>query len=288
MKNIPILILLMLCSLSSIAQDDSRFVCVTLASGIQKCGYLIADDGRELTLETKDLGKVILNKENILSIIDTTEEDFLNYNHSTGTNSRIHDPSRSVQPTRYFFAPSAHSLKKGEGYGYFSLLTGGNITYGVNDNFMAGFSASWLGAGLSIKQSFVSNENTKFAIGGMFLLPYVSGNAPTIFPFTGITKGDEANHLTINAGFLSQISEDVNSPMINISGSKKINSTISFISENYVFFNPSYFETHLVTSFGLRRYSVVKSRSTEFALIMQVRDDASLLILPWLSWTWPF
>ena len=35
---------------------------------------------------------------------------------------RMLNPNRSLQATRYFFAPSAHSLKEGEGYASANVL----------------------------------------------------------------------------------------------------------------------------------------------------------------------
>ena len=72
-KLIPLIVLFMLSTFSVLAQDSNRYVCITMHTGIQRCGYLINDDGKEITIETKALGKVILLKENVVSIFDASE-----------------------------------------------------------------------------------------------------------------------------------------------------------------------------------------------------------------------
>lgn len=284
--------------------DSTRYVCITLQSGIMRCGTLTMDDGREVTLETSDMGKLIVPKADILSMVDaepgkrgTTVMDPLS--------ERMVDDSRSLQATRYFFAPSAHSLKEGEGYGSFSLLTGGNVSYGLGENTIGGLSASWLGYGLNVKHSVNINEKTRFSFGALGQLNWsgISGNngaGYVFFPFVNVTSGDENNHVTLGFGRLGGqrvsmnfitdgvTTDPIKSPMINLSGCAKVGRRAWLISENYFFFQPEFFPVERVFSVGIRVWNERKQRLNELAVLGLVEDDGAVLGLPWLSWTWPF
>ena len=98
-------------------QEATRYVCLTLESGIVRCGELIGDDGRELTLQTPDMGKLIVPKVQVVRMVDAVEGT----QGSSGASAiemsdRMLNQDRSLQATRCFFAPSAHSLKVEEGY----------------------------------------------------------------------------------------------------------------------------------------------------------------------------
>ena len=284
--------------------DSTRYVCITLQSGIMRCGTLTMDDGREVTLETSDMGKLIVPKADILRMVDpepgkrgTTVMDPLS--------DRMVDDSRSLQATRYFFAPSAHSLKEGEGYGSFSLLTGGNVSYGLGENTIGGLSASWLGYGLNVKHSVNINEKTRFSFGALGQLNWsgISGNngaGYVFFPFVNVTSGDENNHVTLGFGRLGgqRVSQNlfsgetttdpIKSPMINLSGCAKVGRRAWLISENYFFFQPEFFPVERVFSVGIRVWNERKQRLNELAVLGLVEEDGAVRGLPWLSWTWPF
>ena len=49
-------------------------MCITLESGVVRCGQLVADDGREITLDTPDMGKLILPKVNVIAMEDAPWE----------------------------------------------------------------------------------------------------------------------------------------------------------------------------------------------------------------------
>lgn len=286
-KLIPLIVLLMLSTFSVLAQDSNRYVCITMHTGIQRCGYLINDDGKEITIETKALGKVILLKENVVSIFDATEGTIGSSSADADFIERSGDPNRTIQPSRYFFAPSAHTLKQNEGYGELSIVAA-NISYGITDQTMLGMSVSFLGGGFNFKQSIKLDDKAKISFGGMFQLSWGNNDSPIMFPFMNLTLGGENDHITFNVGHLLQSSSEINSPMLNISGTKKISNKLSFISENYYFVNPEFFPVNLVLSAGMRHYGQTKNRLTDFAFMIFIEDDGNATPVPWLSYTWPF
>ena len=124
-----------------------------------RCGQLVADDGREVTLQTPDMGKLIVPKVQVVRMVDAAEGT----KGSSGSSAiemsdRMLNPNRSLQATRYFFAPSAHSLKEGEGYASANVLALGNVSYGLTPNLIGGLSMSFLGAGITAKASIELTE----------------------------------------------------------------------------------------------------------------------------------
>lgn len=275
------------------AQGGDRYVCVTLESSVVRCGYLTSDDGREITLETPDMGKLILPKVNVIRMVDAPVGT---RGGGSGTDIELSDrmvqDDRALQATRYFFAPSAHSLRQGEGYASLCILGIGNVSYGLTDHFIGGLSASPLGAGITVKASTQLSEKTHASVGGLAQIGWAGGEV--YFPFANLTQGDENNHFTVAAGYLGGTnengfdSEEINSPMLNFSGCVQVADNSWFMTENYYFFNPEFFPVNVVGSIGLRVWRPRKQRLQEYAFMMFVQEDGGATPVPWISYTWPF
>ena len=278
---------------SAWAQGGDRYVCLTLESGVVRCGYLTADDGREVTLETPDMGKRMVPKVNVIRMVDAPAGT---RGGGSGTDIELSDrmvqDDRALQATRYFFAPSAHSLRQGEGYASLCILGIGNVSYGLTDHFIGGLSASPLGAGLTMKASTRLSDKVQISAGGLAQIGWAGGGI--VFPFVNVTKGDENNHFTVAAGYLGGTnengynSEEISSPMLNFSGCVQVADNSWFMTENYYFFNPEFFPVNVVGSLGLRVWRPTKQRLQEYAFMMFVEEDGSAIPVPWISYTWPF
>ena len=284
------------CCFSGLAhgQDAARYVCLTLESGLVRCGQLVADDGREVTIQTPDLGKLIVPKVQVVRMADAREGT-----RGTAAGSAIEmsdrmlNQDRSLQATRYFFAPSAHSLKAGEGYASVSALGIGNVSYGLTSNVIGGMGISPLGAGITAKASTELDEGIRASVGMLYQITWEGGQI--FFPFANLTFGDENNHLTLAGGYLGGETEQnstpddrIDSPMLNLSGCVQISDNAWLMSENYFFSNPEFFPVNVVGSFGLRVWRPNKARLFEPAIMFLAFEEGGTRPLPWLSWTWPF
>ena len=293
-KSICCFLAVFWCCLGVMAQgqDTSRYVCLTLQSGMVRCGQLVADDGREVTLQTPDMGKLVLPKVQVVRMVDAVAGTKGSAGSSAiGMSDRMLNPNRSLQATRYFFAPSAHSLKKGEGYASVNILSLGNISYGMTPNLIGGLSVSFLGAGITAKASTELTDGIRGSAGMLYQLSWEGGQV--FFPFANVTFGDENNHFTVAGGYLggdlqrtSSPDDRVDSPMLNLSGCVQISDNAWLMTENYVFANPEFFPVHVVGSFGLRLWRPIRERLFEPAIMFLVEDQATRPF-PWLSWTWP-
>ena len=259
-----------------------------------RCGQLVADDGREVTLQTPDMGKLIVPKVQVVRMVDAVEGTM----GSAGSaaiemSDRMLNPDRSLQATRYFFAPSAHSLKEGEGYASANVLALGNVSYGLTPNLIGGLSMSFLGAGITAKASTELTEGIRGSAGMLYQLSWAGGQV--FFPFANVTFGDENNHLTLAGGYLggqlernASPDDRIDSPMFNLSGCVQISDNAWLMTENYLFANPEFFPVNVVGSFGLRLWRPMRGRLFEPAIMFLADADEGTRPIPWLSWTWPF
>ena len=123
----------------------------------------------EVTLNTPN-GTLIVPKVNVLRMTDSPVGTMEMQVETTSRGQKGCWKDRALQATRYFFAPSAHTLKSGEGYASASPYTGGNISYGVSDNFIAGLSASFLGAGFTFKAGAELADGVNVSAGALYNL----------------------------------------------------------------------------------------------------------------------
>ena len=70
LNRLAVFLVTSLLTMGVYAQGGDRYVCVTLESSVVRCGYLTLDDGREITLETPDMGKLILPKVSVIRMVD--------------------------------------------------------------------------------------------------------------------------------------------------------------------------------------------------------------------------
>lgn len=275
------------------AQDDSgassqkeRYVCVTTVAQIMRCGYLKDDNGREITLETSEMGTVILPKSDLISIEDADEGTRSQSLNSTSLRGRktILNPNRSPQSSRYFFAPSALPMELGEGYTHVNPLLA-NVTGQVGEDLMLGGALSWVGVGATMKLSVPINDNSHFALGAMGLIGFYD-LGPTFFPFVNFTNGNHNNHRSI--AFAALMFDGDISPMVNVSACWELSPRSWLITENYYFSDPMLFNEQILLSIGGRWWQNNQNRLGEFALMMMVTEDNEAIPIPWFGATWPF
>lgn len=268
------------------AVKNDRYVCVTTVNQMVRCGYFIEDDGREITLNTPELGLVIIPKADVISMADAAEGTLSQSMNpvSARASKSILDPNRSPQSSRYFFAPSALPMKRGEGYAHVNWLSA-NVTNQVSDNFMLGGALSWVGFGATMKASARLGDNLYGSIGGMALLGFAD-LGPTFFPYINFTSGDHNSHFS--AAFAALTFDGEVSPMINFSACKEINPRLWLMTENYYFTDPMLFSEQVLLSFGARWWSVTKNSLGEVALMLMITEDGEAIPIPWFGKTWPF
>lgn len=177
---------------------------VTKTDGVEYYGYILKDDGREIEIETKSIGRIFITKSEIQSI-KKVDASAIN---EDGTVKYKDFRTSGPFTTRYYLNTNALPIKKGENYAMIHLY-GPEVHFAVSDNFSIGVMSSWIASpiALAAKYSFNSSSNTHFALGTII---GSSGFLNQAQGFGGlhwatITQGDRVSNISFSAG-ISHIS----------------------------------------------------------------------------------
>lgn len=257
MKAIYILLasLFMILATNTFAQDtpqdtSKNLKVVTKIDGTEYIGEIISDDGREILIETKELGKIFIPKSDISSIQNIEDHKQI-----------VYGEFRNSGPftTRYAFTNNAHPVTKGENYALINLY-GPEVHFAVTDKFSIGVLSTWIASPLvlALKYSIpTSNPNVNFSVG---TLMGTSGYLNSFEGYGGlhwanVTFGDRMNNITFSAGYAyldggfddymakpgvyynTSPTEDIkmplfNGPMASIAGIAKVGSKVSFVFDS--------------------------------------------------------
>jgi hypothetical protein len=219
--------------------QDSTYVQLELKNGKLIKGQLIQKSDAEVTVATQDLGKVTLAWSTIKSMNMISKDG----------NDRTPNP----HPSRYFFAPSAIPLKKGEKYYQNALFLVNSFQVGLNDHFS-------IGGGLVIpfalfitpKIGYQVSEKVHVGGGILFATSLIRGlNFGVGTGYGSVTYGTKEHNLTLNAG-LGAYNENTGfgrddynwkfakNPLFTFSGMTRISNRIMLITENWFFSTTTY------------------------------------------------
>ena len=176
-------------------EKKKAYYLIKKSDGNELYGYIISDDGREILLDTKNIGKVYINKSDIKEIIDLNQADVENYGELRETGPFT---------TRYYFTNNALPVKKGDDYAMLNLY-GPEVHFSLSDNFSLGIMANWIASpiALAAKYSFNSKGKTHIALGtiigssGYIEQAGVNGG----LHWLTITRGDRKSNFSFSAGY---------------------------------------------------------------------------------------
>lgn len=234
MKNLLIAVLILISFVSK--AQDSTYVNVELKNGKSVRGLLLQKSESDVSVASEELGKVTIAWSTIktLQMISKAEKDrFLN-----------------PQPTRYFFAPSAIPLKKGDKYYQNAYFLLNSFQAGISDHFSLG-GGVFVPFALFITPKIGYKISDKVHAGGgiLFATSLIRGlNFGVGTVYGSFTYGSKENNITLNAG-LGAYNENTglgrddynwkfaNTPMFTLSGMTRISKKTMLITENWIFSN---------------------------------------------------
>ena len=179
---------------------DKQLMLVTKTDGGQFYGYILSDDGREILLMTKTIGKIYISKADIASIVKVSDTE------SKKIESGAYSDYRNEGPftTRYYLTTNALPIKKKENYAMIHLY-GPEVHFAVSDNLSIGVMSSWIASPIAVatKYAFNSKSDNHFALGT------IVGSSGFLFNASGagglhfgtFTKGDRKANMSISAGY---------------------------------------------------------------------------------------
>ena len=143
-----------------IENKNENLVLIVKNDGGEFIGEIISDDGREILVVTKAIGKIFINKSDISSITKVDE----------GLKNKENKEFRASGPftTRYYFTTNALPIKKNDNYGLIHLY-GPEIHLSVGNKTSIGIMATWIASpiALVLKQQIYSNNNFHVSIGSI-------------------------------------------------------------------------------------------------------------------------
>lgn len=179
-----------------------EFYVIKKSDGAEYVGEVISDDGREVLVLTKSIGKIFIIKSDIVSMTRIDASKLSQSSDGIYEDFRVEGP----YTTRYFFTTNALPIKKKENYMMIGLQ-GPEVHFAVNDNLSLGVMATWIASpiALAAKYSFESKSESKthFALGTIMAS---SGYLLQAQGFGGIhwatvTQGDRKSNVSFSAGY---------------------------------------------------------------------------------------
>lgn len=205
-KRIAMLMMVMLVlftgSMVSFAQEaadttqtePAKVYLVVKNDGARFYGHILSQDGREVLIETEELGQVYIPRHEIREIREVASREL--------DERGVYEPGE-VFSTRYFINTNGLPVQKGENYILWNLY-GPDFQFGVNENLGLGLMTSWIGYPIvgSAKYSIPLKNDWHLGLG--MLLGTGSWGIPDFFgalPFGAITYGDRIKNFTFSAGY---------------------------------------------------------------------------------------
>lgn len=167
-----LLVFLLLAGFNSMAQSDtSKVVMITKQDGGQYTGIILSDDGREVLIDSREVGKIYIPKHLIKSIKDYDPDKGSVVNENI-PNDPSADPPAETKPattnpesdyeemdyknfmsTKYIQLDNAFPLRPGEAFIKF-MPVGLEVQAPLSSRWMIGGMTSYIGAPLAIKTKY--------------------------------------------------------------------------------------------------------------------------------------
>jgi hypothetical protein len=232
-------------------------------NGATYIAKIISDDGREILIDTKNLGKIYIPKADIKSITKIENEKNI-----------IYGEYRSEGPftTRYAFTTNALPIEKGKNYTLVNLY-GPEVHFAVTNHLNVGIMSTWIGSPIALALKYTiptKNENLNFSIGsligssgylngfkgfgGLYFANMTLGNRESnltfAFGYANFSSGNERRIFSpgvyvTNQSYLSSydvsssiVKPIIHGPMFSIAGITRVGSKVSFVFDSmFGFFN---------------------------------------------------
>ena len=264
-------------------QTQTEFLLVQLKNGVWFYGQVVEWNKEDLTLtlDTDSLGTILFRRKHITRTvpgpISGSERLAITGNERAKRNQFLsrrmwRNPHKAPKPHagRYFFAPSAFQLKKGETNYHNSFLMSNEMGTGLTDDLTVGTNIIFpLGFGLAAKFGRALTSNVHISAGGAVLFPFRSPvfplndgeNSTTALVFANVTLGSENRNITFNWCASNAAGFDTN--VFNISALLPINEQTWLITENYFQGRPG----GMIGSIGIRRFIKRWGYPLDFAFV---------------------
>lgn len=203
-------------------EQKDAFFNIILNDGNQLHGKIIERRKNELDFETENLGKVTIAIKNIKKIQEVQEGQVIDGEYW------FPNPNN----TRYFFAPTAIPLKKGEGYYQNAYVVSNSANYGLSDNFSIG-GGIVLPVVAFLTPKFGFKVAKKFHLGGGAILGLAPGPTTIGILYGVATYGSDEHNVTLGGGYGFVDSDFTKTPMLTLSAMTRVGRRVALVTENW-------------------------------------------------------
>lgn len=267
-------------------QDTTNLYIIETSDGNQFIGTVVSEDETIIELMTEKLGRLDINKADIVSIRKVTQDKIVKGKYWP----------ENPQSSRYFWSPNGYGIPKGEGYYQNIWILWNQASFGVTDNFSMGVglvplflfgegggevSPIWVVPKFSIP---VKKDKFNLGLGALAGTVGFKGNSGFGIAYGIGTFGSRDMNFSVGLGYGYAGGTWANTPLVTLSFMGRAGPRGYFISEN--FFISAGDETVTLLSFGGR--SFVKRVAIDYGLFIPIVVDAGLFAIPWLGLTVPF
>ena len=152
--------------------------------------------------------------------------------------SAAKDPSgvyTNHHDTRYYFAPSAYNLRKGQLYYNTLYFLVHDVPYGVSDNFSFGLGTTVGFFPAYISPKFIKQVAPKLSLvaGDLFVFGTYATNFYVNLLYGGLTYGNRNRNITISGGLLNSNQFTKTRGLANVSAMISASPFLYFVTENY-------------------------------------------------------
>ena len=259
--------------------DSTKIFKIELKDGSIYIGSILQKDSVSLVLRTLSIPKIEIPVSSVKSIDEVDKSNFKNGSYWYP----------NPHATRYFYAPSAIGLKKGEGYYQNTYLLLNSFNVGITNHIS-------IGGGLELLSTFITKDpiffitpkvgfkvSEKFHAGGGLLFAGIPGTTLGTIYGTG-TYGSKDHNITSSLGWGFVDGEFSQRPILTLSGMTRISKRAALVSENWLIPTDGYYG---LFSYGVRFFG--EKIAVDLAFINN-RDIAELIIIgiPFVSFTVKF
>jgi len=266
------------------ANDTTTFYRIETTDGNEFFGSMITQNNDSVVLKTSNYGELPLRKIYIrkISKLQPTVYRMGKY------------WPENLQSGRYFWVPSGHGLKAGEGYYQNVWVMFNQFAVGVTD---------WLSLGGGMVPLFLFPETEtpvwfspkisipvsrdKFSLGAGALVGTMIGGGNSGFGIVyGLsTIGDRSNNITVGVGYGYSQGDFNDKPTLSLSFMIRTGPKGYIVSENYYIGMGD--DPITLLSFGGR--SMIKKVGLDYGLVIPISIDMEeFFAIPWLGFTVPF
>jgi hypothetical protein len=272
---------------------------IFLKDGTQLRGLLLSESPVGIRIKTDNLGEIILTTDKIDRIEKHTEGFYRNGKYWF----------RNPNSTRYFFAPSALPLRKGEGYYQNAYIFVNSASVGVTDHFTMGGGfvlnptfRDWQVVFLTPKVSFPSQSNVTFGVGaiavGVFNRQYnydqmgmqtASDIETTLagIAYGVATFGNVERNASVGLGWGFANEEIGPRPVLNLSYMSRIGRKVGVVTENWIFIPNAGDPAVALLSGGVRFFG--EKMSVDLAMwVPASRDIDQFIAVPYVDFVIKF